>query len=130
MIETGIVLNKVGEMIFLHMPPSRTAVSLPDSYILWEVLWTNKHNISGFAHNHPGEGYPAPSSTDLTTFAAIEAGLGMRLDWWIASEDRVTLIQWNGEQYDGQRIWTNAFRWVKELRRASQIERSDPWMHV
>ena len=43
-------------------------------------------DLAGVAHSHPGGGIPTPSWEDLTTFAAVEDGLGQRLVWWIVSE--------------------------------------------
>lgn len=96
MIEAGALLNLDGEAIYWHLPPGRTGGSLPDSRDLWDVIWENRKAISGFAHSHPGSGVPGPSYTDVTTFAAIEAGLGQRLDWWIISSDAACLVSWIG----------------------------------
>jgi len=86
-IETGVVLNLHGEPIYWHVPAERSFAFLPDSRDLWDVLWSRRDEVGGFAHTHPGEGMPAPSSTDVTTFGAIESGLGKCLDWWILSSD-------------------------------------------
>ena len=97
MIEAGVVV--VGfEPVFWHSPAGRTGGSLPDSRELWDVLWDLRQNRSevGFAHSHPGTGVPGPSWTDITTFAAIELGLGRRLTWWITSSDHVIELTWRG----------------------------------
>ena len=95
-MEAGIVLGLGGEPLFWHLPPGRSRAGLPDSRELWEAFWENRARLSGFAHSHPGRGLPGPSAEDLTTFAAVEAALGQRLDWWIASEDRLVLGAWRG----------------------------------
>ena len=72
MIEAGLVFS--GNCpVFFHLPRGRTAGGIPCSYVLWEVLWENRKDpFLGFAHTHPGSGVPAPSHTDITTFAAVE----------------------------------------------------------
>ncbi len=125
MMEAGVVLDLQGQPLHWHLPPDRTAGSLPESYDLWEVFWTNRDNISGFAHSHPGSGVPGPSHTDVTTFAAIEAGLGARLKWWIISEDQVSLTRYEADG-SGRRLNYVTFHitserpvWLEELRRVS-----------
>lgn len=130
-MEAGVVLDRQGQPLHWHLPPGRTAGSLPESPDLWDIFWANRDNISGFAHSHPGSGVPGPSYTDVTTFAAIEAGLGARLDWWIVSEDSIALFKWYGPDrlaYRGDtlRVWgppspvlTGDPPWVFELRRQS-----------
>src|ERR1700743_143460 len=95
-IETGVVLAKNEVVIHWHLPPGRTGGSLPDSRDLWQVLWENRDNLYGFAHSHPGLGPVAPSNEDLTTFSAVERGLGKRLVWPITSEDHVAFFTWKG----------------------------------
>ena len=80
--------------VYWHDPSGRTIGSLPDSRDLWEVLWENRENLVGVAHTHPGDSV-RPSDTDFTTFAAVEAGLGKRLVWWIASRSRLSLTDWD-----------------------------------
>jgi hypothetical protein len=91
---------------------------------LWQVLWDafQEDTLLGFAHSHPGSGVPGPSYSDVTTFAAIEAALGKRLDWWITSSDHVVVIRWSGPDKISYRatIVTEAPSWVAELRRLSQ----------
>jgi hypothetical protein len=120
MIEAGAVINKQGHPLFWHLPEGRTAGSLPDSRTLWQVLWDafKLDTLLGFAHSHPGSGVPGPSYSDVTTFAAVEAALGKRLDWWITSEDHVVLLRWGGPEKISYRatIVTEAPSWVAELR--------------
>lgn len=124
MIEAGVVVDKIGQALFWHLPEGRTAGSLPDSRGLWEVIWDafKADTLLGFAHSHPGSGVPGPSYSDVTTFAAVEAALGKRLDWWIASSDHVVLLRWAGPDKLSYRstIVTEAPSWVAELRRLSQ----------
>jgi hypothetical protein len=124
MIEAGVVVDKRGEPLFWHLPEGRTAGSLPDSRTLWQVLWDafEADTLLGFAHSHPGSGVPGPSYSDVTTFAAVEAALGRRLDWWITSSDHVVLLRWDGPDKISYRstIVTEAPSWVAELRRLSQ----------
>ena len=124
MIEAGVVVDKNGAPLFWHLPEGRTAGSLPDSRTLWQVLWDffREDTLLGFAHSHPGSGVPGPSYSDVTTFAAVEAALGKRLDWWITSSDHVVLLHWSGPGKFSYRstIVTEAPSWVTELRRLSQ----------
>ncbi len=94
MIECGVVIAKTGLPLYWHVPPGRTAGSIPDTRSLWDVFWENRGNILGFAHSHPGSGIPGPSQTDLGTFIAIEAALGERFNWWITSSDRLLVCNW------------------------------------
>jgi hypothetical protein len=96
MMETACVIAIDGSPLYWHVPPGRTSVTLPDSRLLWEVLWAERERIGGVAHTHPGRGEPVPSHEDLTTFAALEAALGRRLDWWIATADELALFRWSG----------------------------------
>lgn len=75
MIEVGVVIGLDFRPRYWHLPPGRTAGSIPDTRSLWDVLWEQRADVAGFAHSHPGSGVPGPSHTDVTTFAAIEAGL-------------------------------------------------------
>lgn len=94
-LETAAVIAEDGEVIHWHVPGDRTSVSLPDSQDLWDVIWEHRSRIGGIAHTHPGSGYPSPSNTDVTTFDAIESGLGRRLKWWILSSNNSVLLEWN-----------------------------------
>lgn len=87
MIESGVVLDRNLNPIYWHLPDGRTAGSIPDTRVLWDVIWDNRDIIGGFAHSHPGSGPPAPSMTDLSTFAAVHQALGRPLKWWITSSD-------------------------------------------
>jgi hypothetical protein len=101
MLETAVVIDKQGRAIHWHVPPGRTVGSLPDSGDLWQVLWDARDTLSGVAHTHPGAGSPLPSREDVTTFAAVEAGLGVRLIWWIASSDHLAAFRHTGpDRYD------------------------------
>ena len=121
MIEAGVLLDINGEALHWHMPPNRSGGALPDSVDLWSVIWENRDIISGFAHSHPGYGRTGPSHTDLTTFAAVEAGLGKRLDWWITSGDSMILLRWTGpgRLHYNQLDVAMEPDWVRELRRIS-----------
>lgn len=121
MMEAGVLLDLKGEAIYWHMPHNRSMGALPDSVDLWNIIWTNRDNISGFAHSHPGYGNTGPSWTDLTTFAAIESGLGKRLDWWITSGNRMILCRYCGPgEHDYSVVpITMCPDWVSHLREVS-----------
>jgi len=100
MIEVAMVFDKEGRAI--HWPsPQGSAGSIPDSRSLWDILWENRAILGGVAHTHPWDGEPHPSSTDVTTFAAIEAGLGFRLVWPIVTMTQVGYYEYN----DGYRLF-------------------------
>ena len=122
MIEAGVVVDLEGVPLHWHLPAGRTGTSIPDSRELWDVLWTNRERIAGFAHTHPGHGVPGPSNEDVTTFSAVELALGRRLAWWIASADRVAVVRWIGPgnyDYGTEPLETDP-SWVDELRRRSK----------
>lgn len=141
MREAGVVVDHKGAPLFWHFPPQRTTVGLPDSRVLWDILWTARDSIAGFAHSHPGAGLPRPSEEDLSTFAAVEAALGRRLAWWIVSRDMVASVAWTGpgrREYETCRVpsepaWTNVLRlasWQGEERDGIREVRSKGQYHV
>lgn len=93
MIEVGAVIAKDHRVLYWHVPAGATAGSLPDSRELWDVLWEHRDEIAGFAHVHPWIGDAAPSSIDLSTFAAVELGLGRPLSWWIVTFTDVARVE-------------------------------------
>lgn len=95
-IEVAVVLGADHRPVYWHVPPGVTGGSIPDSRDLWEVLWNERTRLCGVAHSHPGAGPPGPSFEDLTTFAACDAALGRRLEWWIATADQVGCFTWRG----------------------------------
>lgn len=98
MIEVALVFNKMGEPIHWHVPPGASGGAIPDSRNLWDVLWENRHNLGGVAHTHPWNGSPHPSITDVTTFDAVEKGLGQSLVWPIVTmTDVVFYNRWHRE---------------------------------
>lgn len=121
MIESGVVLDKSGNALHWHLPNNRSGGALPDSVDLWEIFWNNRENISGFAHTHPGYGNTGPSYTDVTTFSAVERGLGKKLDWWIASGDNMVLVRWSGPDALDYSITSVTMEpdWVHKLRENS-----------
>ena len=126
MIETGVVVTGSGA-VYWHLPEGRTGGSIPDSRRLWEVLWEmRKEEVLGFAHTHPGSGVPGPSWTDVTTFAAVELGLGRRVIWWIASSDCVVGFRWKGpgkHSYEAFSIGEPS--WAPKLREHSEKEKEN-----
>lgn len=121
-VEAGVLLDLNQQPLYWHIPPDRSGGALPDSRDLWDVIWENRNNISGFAHSHPGGGVPGPSHTDITTFAAVESGLGKRLIWWIISSDAAVRCDYIGVQdkydYEVRRVGYGS-PWVPRLRELS-----------
>ncbi len=85
MMETALVFDKQGKTICFHEPNGRSSGSIPDSRNLWDILWENRERLGGVAHTHPWDGESWPSHTDVTTFRAVELGLGVKLLWPIAT---------------------------------------------
>lgn len=124
MIEAGVLVTEDGP-VFWHVPEGRSGGALPDSDKLWDVMWEHrKAAFLGFAHSHPHHGVPGPSWTDVTTFSAVERGLGRRLEWWIASMDRVIVLRWCGpgkHDYKSNLVEEEP-AWGAKLRELSQGE--------
>lgn len=121
-MESCVVLDANSKPLYWHTPPGRSSGHIPDTRQLWDVIWENRHNLSGIAHSHPGGGIPGPSHEDLTTFAAIEAALGRRLNWWITNQDWTILLVWvEPDNIYSFQIWKPEPEWVKELRSISDI---------
>jgi hypothetical protein len=118
MKEACVVVGFDGEALRWELPAGRTAVTIPDSADLWRYLWENRAVIAGIAHSHPGSGVPSPSHTDVTTFAAIEDGLGRKLKWWIATDDSLVILTWAGPHkhtYAGEVVHEDP-SWLDRLR--------------
>jgi hypothetical protein len=124
-IEAGVLIDLAGSPIYWHTPKGASSVELPDSPTLWDKIWESRHRLLGFAHTHPGMGMPSPSSTDLTTFAAVEVGLGRRLTWWILTQNEGISLYWSDDQRRYVQVpWAlrpeTLAPWVSELRRLSR----------
>jgi hypothetical protein len=91
MKEAAVLLDLDGQPFYWHMPNDRSGGAIPDSRPLWDVIWENRARLRGIAHTHPGYGKLGPSREDITTFDAIERGLGRHLEWWISSGDSLVL---------------------------------------
>lgn len=121
-MEAGVVIDRQGKPLFWHLPAGSTLVSLPDSQDLWARLFENRAMIGGFAHSHPGNGVPRPSQEDLTTFSAVERGLGVCLDWWITSANALVCVRRSGpfeneyrsELHSGHPSWLEQLRVLSE----------------
>lgn len=124
MLETAVVIDVAGRPLYWHTPLGRTAVYLPDSRELWEVLWEHRARVLGVAHTHPWAGRAAPSHEDLTTFAAVESGLGRRLAWWIATDNQWAAFRWLGPDRLNYGLFPMEEEarptWMDELRRLSR----------
>ncbi len=117
-LEAAAVIGAQDEVLHWHLPAGRTPVHLPDSRRLWEILWAHRAELAGVAHTHPGNGAPTPSTEDLTTFRACEAGLGRRLRWWIATADAIACYAWSGPgPFDYTLTEPGPTPWLDTLRR-------------
>jgi hypothetical protein len=89
MMETAVVFDMGGEAIYWHEPADRSGAHIADSRNLWDVLWENRDRLGGVAHTHPWNGEAWPSESDVTTFAAVERGLGRRFLWPVVTMSEV-----------------------------------------
>jgi hypothetical protein len=125
MIETAMVFDKEGKPIFWLGPKGATGGYIPDSRILWDRVWDARDTVGGVIHTHPWSGSPNPSYKDVTTFHAMETGLGKRLLWAIATMDQVRIFKFDGSYYapaedvsfEEESYWINAVRELRELSR-------------
>ncbi len=101
----------VGDQILRIYFGSRLAI--PDSRDRWNVIWKHRKKISEIAHTHPG-GMLRFSPTDLTTMEAVEAGIGRRLAWSIATRDGYLLRSGARIKVRFEDPW-----WLKPLRELS-----------
>lgn len=118
MREMGAVIDVYSTVTYWHLGDS--GGSIDDSKKLWDEIWKvhKRGELAGFAHTHPGSGVPSPSSTDLSTFAAIESGLGKRLNWWVSSSDVVKAWHFDNGCYMPSALYSEFLEppWVKPLR--------------
>lgn len=123
MLEAGVLIDLDGNVLFEHLPEGRSVAYLPDSRDLWSAIWESRDRVRGFAHSHPGGGSPTPSHTDVTTFHAIELGLGKQLDWWVTTSESVGLFRKlpGNSKYDYTLVgewdvtWWHQPRWLGRL---------------
>ncbi len=138
MIELGLLIWNDGSVWIDHDAPNRTSGSIGDNPNLWRDFWENRKIIAGHAHTHPGGGVPGPSWTDVSTYSAIELGLGKRLDWYVVNRDAIVICRWKGPgayDYEVGRIREEPC-WVEPLRIESgittnacrKIGRCDIWL--
>lgn len=95
MQEVALVFDKQGRSLCWHKSKNPNAAYIEDSHDLWTFLWDNRSIIGGVAHTHPWDGEAWPSHTDVTTFDAIERGLGIRLIWPVVTFSDVGYWQWS-----------------------------------
>jgi hypothetical protein len=130
MLEAGVLVNvDTNEVIDWNLPGGRSSVCLPHSRSHWEAIWNNRHLHLGFAHTHPGSGVPAPSHEDITTFDAIERGIGKPLIWWILTQDSMIQVVVNRADlsYVSAKVKGDAELpdWVRQLRQVSYEREND-----
>jgi len=114
-METALVFSKWGSPLHWHVPPDRSMGAIPDSKDLWQILWDSREFLGGVAHTHPWIGAASPSQTDVTTLAAIEAGLGQRLVWPIVTFSEIAYFKWMGpERLDYLGAFQRRFRIRRE----------------
>ena len=121
-IETAVLVGRDGLPLHWRLGDDRSSGFIPDSQTLWDAAWKHRDDLLGIAHSHPCGGTPSASHTDVSTFAAIEAGLADRLYWWIITEEKVALFRWKGPSplaYAGVVISELGLPWLDELKRHS-----------
>lgn len=120
--ETRMVFDRDGMVLTWPHDPNRSQTYLPDSHSLWEFLWEHRAELGGVAHTHPWDGPARPSRTDVTTFSAIERGLGVRLRWPIVTFTDIEVFVWVGPgEYDYSVLRNDPFvvEGVEDLRKRS-----------
>lgn len=128
-IEIACVFDKQGKALYWHDLSDCSRNYIPDSMELWNIVWNNRKVIGGVAHTHPWFGDAVPSQVDVTTFSAIERGIGKLLWWPIVTMDNVSCYHLNYSLTDPKYIkihnpifdgiyWDDV---VKELRKKSQL---------
>ena len=123
--ETRLVFDQQGQTILWPNDPERSKAYLPDSQSLWDFLWDNRERLGGVAHTHPWEGEVWASHTDVTTFSAIEKGLGRRLLWPIVTFTHMEVFQWVGPgdyDYAPLRNPPVSVEGIEDLRRRSRMD--------
>lgn len=122
MMETALVFDREGRTLHWHEPRGRSSGSLPDDRGLWEVLWENRAILGGVAHTHPWNGPTGPSGTDLTTFRAVELGLGKLLLWPLITFTHELYLVWNEERecYEKTDLFFVPVQGLEELRERSR----------
>lgn len=122
MMEVALVFDKEGKTMTWHLPPGRSGGYIPDSHDLWTFLWDHRDTIGGVAHTHPWDGAAWPSHTDVTTFNAIERGLGVRLTWAVITFSDEGYFAWSDEKKQYERLSSSPIQveGVQELRNKSK----------
>ena len=127
--EVIVVFDENGKAIYWHDQDASSGY-VPDADDLFYVLWEHKDHLGGFAHTHPWDGPAAPSGIDLTTYAALEKGLGKHLLWPVVTFTDLVCVVRNPIFNEGGAMWTLAgpltieFDWIDELRRRSGSDSS------
>lgn len=124
MMEAAVIVGLDGEPLYWHDPPGRTVASLPTSADLVHAMVRFRGQVAGIAHTHPGHGLPYPSGVDMATFIDFDLGRTRKLDWWIASADRLVLVKHVGPgpaDYGIQEVQDSdqVSRWLTPLRTLS-----------
>lgn len=124
MREALYVFDKLGRVMYWHLPQNRGGGGIPDSRALWVFMWENREEVGGFAHSHPWDGPAWCSDTDVRTFAAYESGLGKRLNWVVATFTDVGLFRWEGPGKHDYVLSPRRFRveGVEKLRELSRVD--------
>ena len=127
MIEVGVVFDSWGHAIYWHHPAENSMGAIPDSRDLWDVLWDHRDDLGGVAHTHPWDGPTGPSGTDVTTFAAIEVGLGNTLLWPIVTMTHVAYFCQNvltKEYVDAGPVnFQNMDHWLDNIKKLRHLSR-------
>jgi len=101
MKEVKLVFGHEGQTLRWH-DTGATGGFIPDSRPLWEYMWEHRPAakggtglFAGFAHTHPWSGAASPSQTDVTTFRALEQGLGGLFWWPVVTLTDVLYYRWD-----------------------------------
>ena len=95
MREVALLFDQHGNPIYLREGDSHCYIPDDPKY-RWKVMWDNRDRMGGEVHTHPFSDIPVPSPTDVTTWSAIERGLGRRFVWGIAAKFVTLFYVWTG----------------------------------
>ena len=99
---------------------STSPVSLPDSRVRWNAIWSRRDRLVEIAHTHPLGGAHF-SEEDETTMAALNSGLGRKLRYSVVTPD--AMLRRSPEEGDAlvaaEPWWTSLIRSASGLRTGS-----------
>jgi hypothetical protein len=120
MTPTGALIDTSNRVLYWLKP---LTLAWTENKPFWDTFWKNRDRVIGFAYTQTGHTIcPFPSYDQITMFAAAEAAIEKRLQWWIVDESACSLARWDGRyrlDYFTMRVFDPI--WVGALREKSGI---------